>query len=86
MVEADGTFTNFEHRLQRFKRAFDAPGEARPRFEVALDLLSRLGQPMSAATAGDVFVEIAASAPGFVGLTHRSVGPKGVAAAAPATA
>lgn len=82
-AESDGTFTNFEHRLQRFKRAFEAPGEARPRFEVALDLLARLGQPLSAATAGDVFVEMAVSAPGLAGLTHRSVGPKGVAPSAP---
>ena len=85
-AETDGTFTNFEHRLQRFKRAFEAPGEAKPRFEVALDLLARLGQPMSAATAGDVFVEMAVEAKGFAGLTHRSVGSKGVAAAVPASA
>ena len=85
-AETDGTFTNFEHRLQRFKRAFEAPGEARPCFEVVLDLLARLGQPMSAATAGDVFVEMAVEAKGLAGLTHRSVGPKGVAAAAPASA
>jgi predicted molibdopterin-dependent oxidoreductase YjgC len=85
-AEMDGTFTNFEHRLQRFKRAFEAPGEAKPRFEVALDLLARLGQPMGAATAGDVFVEMAVSAPGLAGLTHRSVGPKGVAPSAPASA
>ena len=39
--------------------AFEAPGDAKPRFEVALDLLTRLGRPINAATASDVFVEMA---------------------------
>jgi predicted molibdopterin-dependent oxidoreductase YjgC len=86
-VGGDGRhFHQLRTPAARFKRAFEAPGEAKPRFEVVLDLLARLGQPMSAATAGDVFVEMAVEAKGLAGLTHRSVGPKGVAAAAPASA
>ncbi len=79
-AEADGTFTNFENRVQRFKRAFDAPGDARPRFEIALALLARLGQPLNAATAGDVFVEMAVEMKTLGDLTHRSLGSKGVIA------
>ena len=76
-AETDGTFTNFEQRVQRFKRAFEAPGDARPRWEVALDLLSRLGKPLSAATAADVFVLMAASTKAYAELTHRVLGPLG---------
>ncbi|MEO5760942.1 MAG: 2Fe-2S iron-sulfur cluster-binding protein [Vicinamibacteria bacterium] len=76
-AETDGTFTNFEQRVQRFKRAFDAPGEARPRWEVGLDLLERLGQPMNAASAGDVFIEMAVATPAYADFTHRSLGPLG---------
>jgi len=88
-AEADGTFTNFDRRVQRFKRAFDAPGDAKPGFEVALDLLSRLGQPLEAATAADVFVLAAAEVQDWADLTHRTLGSMGRAvgsAAAPATA
>jgi len=76
-VETDGTFTNYDRRLQRFKRAFEAPGEARPRWEIALDLLARLGKPINAATASDVFVEMAAENKAYADLTHRSLGPMG---------
>ena len=79
-AETDGTFTNFEQRVQRFKRAFEAPGEAKPRWEVALDLLARLGKPMNAATASDVFVELAVETKSYADLTHRSLGPMGRAA------
>lgn len=78
-AETDGTFTNFDHRVQRFKRAFDPPGDAKPRFEVALDLLTRLGQPLNAATASDVFELLTAAYPAYEGLTHRSLGSKGQA-------
>ena len=76
-AETDGTFTNFDQRVQRFKRAFEAPGEAKPRWEIALDLLTRLGKPLNAATAADVFVEMAAETKAYADLTHRSLGPKG---------
>ncbi len=85
-VETDGTFTNFDQRVQRFKRAFEAPGDARPRWEIALDLLARLGKPLNAATAGDVFVEMAVETKAYADLTHRSLGPLGRALGAPAPA
>lgn len=80
-AETDGTFTNFDQRVQRFKRAFEAPGDARPRWEIALDLLTRLGRPLNAATAADLFVEMAVETEAYADLTHRSVGPKGRPAA-----
>ena len=76
-AETDGTFTNFDRRVQRFKRAFEAPGDAKPRFEVALDLLSRLGQPLDAATAADVFLLAAAEVKDWADLTHRTLGSMG---------
>ena len=76
-AETDGTFTNFDQRVQRFKRAFEAPGEAKPRWEIALDLLARLGKPLNAATAADVFVEMTSETKAYADLTHRGLGPKG---------
>ena len=76
-AETDGTFTNYDQRVQRFKRAFEAPGEARPRWEVALDLLARLGKPMNAATASDVFALMAVETKAYADLTHRILGALG---------
>lgn len=76
-AETDGTFTNYDQRVQRFKRAFEAPGEAKPRWEVALDVLARLGKPMNAATAGDVFALMAVETKAYADLTHRILGPMG---------
>jgi NADH-quinone oxidoreductase subunit G len=85
-AEMDGTFTNYDRRVQRFKRAFEAPGEARPRWEVAIDLLEMVGHPMNVATAADVFVEMTSETNAYADLTHRSVGAMGKALGGPAQA
>jgi NADH-quinone oxidoreductase subunit G len=76
-AEYDGTFTNHARRVQRFARAFPAPGEARPRWELALGLLQRLGAPQPATSARDVLGLLAASLPDYAGLDFRSVGATG---------
>jgi assimilatory nitrate reductase catalytic subunit len=41
--EKEGTYTNSERRVSKVNRATDPPGEARPDFEIFLDLARRLG-------------------------------------------
>jgi NADH-quinone oxidoreductase subunit G len=76
-AESDGTFTNYQRRVQRFRRAFAAPGEARPRWELALGLLQRLGSSPGASSARELFVRLAAAVPEYAGLDHRAIGPGG---------
>jgi NADH-quinone oxidoreductase subunit G len=76
-AEVDGTFTNFQRRVQRVRRAVPAPGDARPRWEFAAELLRRLGAPMSATSAREVFLALAAAAPDYKGLDYRTVGATG---------
>lgn len=76
-AEADGTFANFQRRVQRLARAVPPPGEATPRWELANGLLLRLGRPVDAATPGDVFALLAAAVPGYLGLDHASLGAAG---------
>ena len=85
-AETDGTFTNFDRRVQRFKRAFEAPDGVGPRWEVALDLLARLGKPLNAGSAGDVFAEMTAEVAAYKDLTHRNLGAKGRLVGDPAKA
>jgi NADH-quinone oxidoreductase subunit G len=75
--EIDGTFTNFQGRVQRLQAAFAPPANARP----ALEVLARLGHALDghahAQSADAVFAEMAASEPGFRGLSFAGLGPHG---------
>ena len=76
-AEVDGTFTNYQRRVQRIRRAVPAPGEARPRWEIAAGLLTRLGETIDASSARDVFALLAREVPAYQGLDHRTVGDTG---------
>ena len=76
-AEAEGTFTNFERRVQRLKAAVPPPGDAQPRWELAAGVLQRLGQPLAAATAREVFALLAKATPGYAGLDYRALGALG---------
>lgn len=84
-VEADGTYTNYQRRVQRAKKAAPAPGDARPRFELALGLLRRRGHALAAVSARDLFVTLAKSVPDYTNLDYKALGFGGRAlATAPA--
>jgi predicted molibdopterin-dependent oxidoreductase YjgC len=76
-AEVDGTFTNYQRRVQRIRRAVAAPGEALPRWELAGALLRRLGAPLAATSARELFAEIARTVPAYAGLDVRAVGAAG---------
>jgi predicted molibdopterin-dependent oxidoreductase YjgC len=76
-AEVDGTFTNFQHRVQRIRRAVRAPGEATPRWEMTAGLLMRLGAPLAATSEREVFLALAQTVPAYAGLDLKSVGATG---------
>ncbi len=76
-AEVDGTFTNYERRVQRLRAGVSAPGDAQPRWELAAALLSRLGLPLAATSAREVFTLLAAATPDYAGLDHKALGPLG---------
>jgi NADH-quinone oxidoreductase subunit G len=76
-VEVDGTYTNFDRRVQRFERALPPPGEARPRWEITAMLLRRLGRPVEAASARAVLVALTRDAPAFAALDLQTLGGEG---------
>jgi len=83
-AETSGTFVNVENRLQRFERAFPAPGQSRPGVEVLGDLLSRFGGEWSdEVTPGEVFDRMAADQPAFSGLAWEEIPATGAALQAP---
>jgi NADH-quinone oxidoreductase subunit G len=77
-VERDGTFTNFEGRVQRFRTAVAPLGAARPDWAVLADLLGVLGRGEAGATRAEQwFRRLAEAVPAFAGLSYRSIGDTG---------
>jgi NADH-quinone oxidoreductase subunit G len=76
-AEAEGTFTNYQRRVQRTKKAVPAPGEAAPRWELAAGLLQRLGKPLGAGTPREVFALLAKATPDYGSLDYRAIGFQG---------
>ncbi|MBN2338281.1 MAG: molybdopterin-dependent oxidoreductase [Acidobacteria bacterium] len=76
-AEKEGTFVNFQGRVQRFYPAVPPPGAAL----TDLDILARLAAALEAGAAGStaagLFGEIAAHVPEFAPLTWQSLGPTG---------
>jgi NADH-quinone oxidoreductase subunit G len=78
-AEGEGTFTNFQRRVQRLRAAVPAPGEAIPRWELVAGVLDRLGRSLGAATAREVFALLARAVPDYADLDYRALGAQGVA-------
>ncbi len=76
-AEVEGSFTNFQRRVQRIRPAFAAPGDARPMWELSAELLRRCGGTLAATSAREVFARLCASVPGYEGLDYRALGATG---------
>ena len=89
-AEKDGTFTNTERRVQRVRRALDAPGEARMDWAIIAELGRRLQARLGlSADAGpyagweytgpeQVFDEVAALTPSYAGMTYARIDAQGL--------
>ena len=87
-VERDGTFTNFEGRVQRFRAAVAPAGEALADWDVIGRVLGALGAPPDATRAEHWFRELAKPVAAFAGLTYQAIADGGrmIAGAAETTA
>lgn len=73
-AEKEGTFTSTERRIQRIRKAVDPPGESRSGWEVAAELLRRLGVPGDYSSPAEVLEEISYLDPNYGGVTYRRLG------------
>jgi len=76
-TEAEGTFTNFAGRVQRFYAAVPAPGESRAGWAVLAALAARAGGPLAEGTAGQVFAALGAANKAFAGLDYGQLAQSG---------
>ena len=77
-AEQDGTFTNFQRRVQRIFKAFEPMDEARPGWEILAAISERSGNKLPYRETREIFDEIAAKVPVFQGMTYTKLGKKGV--------
>jgi len=77
-AEKRGTFTNAKGRVQKFMKAVEPPGDARPEWEFLHELaLDVTGQDGYVSLEG-LFNHMAAEVPAFHGLTWAGLGDLGV--------
>jgi len=76
-VERDGTYTNFEGRVQRFRQAVEPIGQALAEWEIVGRVLTALGDKSTAARAEHWFRQLVAAVPAFAGLSYQALGDGG---------
>ncbi|NCG19516.1 MAG: molybdopterin-dependent oxidoreductase [Rhodobacterales bacterium] len=71
-AEKDGGFTNSDRRVQRARKAVNAPGDARADWEIICDISRACGYPMPWYNdSDDVYAEMAALTDQLAGITHE---------------
>ncbi len=75
--EKEGTFTNFEGRIQKFSKVLEPLGEARPEWQIILELAVRLGFVFHYKEIADVFHELALREAFFQGKSYESLSSEG---------
>jgi formate dehydrogenase major subunit len=75
--EKEGTYTNTDRRVQIGRKAIDAPGQARPDWQIISEIATRMGYPMHYNAPEEVFRELAALSPSLAGLSYEKLGTTG---------
>ncbi len=85
-AEKDGTFTNTERRVQRVRKAVDAPGECRLDWEIVQDIANRISDyKFNYKSAEEIWNEIRTVAPGFAGISYDRLDKGGLQWPCPTT-
>ncbi|MDD3857518.1 MAG: molybdopterin dinucleotide binding domain-containing protein, partial [Methanoculleus sp.] len=79
-AEKDGTQTNTERRVQRWRKAQQAPGEAKEDWQILCDLAAKMGYPEQFAFENPeaIFDEIATVTPSYHGMSYARLDPDGL--------
>lgn len=77
-AEQDGTYTNLERRVQRFRTILPARGLAKPAWKVFAEVLLRLNVGRPPFGAGEVMEEIRGTVPAFASAGYASLPDEGM--------
>ncbi len=79
-VEKDGTFVNYNGRVQRIGRAFPPLADSREDWRILLALSALMGRPRDWRDPKQIFAALAESEAAFAGLTYEVIGEQGAEA------
>ncbi len=78
-AEKNGTFTNSERRVQRVRKAAEAPGDARVDWQILCDVAKRMGaKGFDFKNSEEIFEEIRLTTPSYRGLTYKRIDKVGL--------
>jgi len=77
-AEKEGTYTNSERKVQRVRKAVDAPGVARPDWEILNDLMLRLGYKNDFTNPSEIMDELASTTDKYGGITYERIEENGL--------
>jgi NADH-quinone oxidoreductase subunit G len=78
--ETDGTFTNFEGRVQRFRKAMTPHGDALAVMELCKRIAAGLGKEFGWVNLNQIWKEMAAEISEFAGMSPQTLGDQGMGA------
>jgi predicted molibdopterin-dependent oxidoreductase YjgC len=76
--ESGGTFTNFQGRVQRFRKASPAKGDALTVMELLRRIAAGLGKDFGWTNLNHVWKDMSASVPDFAGMSPMTIGDLGM--------
>ena len=77
-AEKEGTFSNTERRVQRVRKAVEAPGEARDDWQIICDIAKRMYYDMAYESSQQIMEEIAAVTPSYAGINYDRIDYEGI--------
>ena len=77
-AEKDGTFSNTERRVQRIRKAVDAPRDAKPDWQIISELATKMGYAMNYSSAEEIMTEINELTPSYAGITYERIEEEGL--------
>jgi predicted molibdopterin-dependent oxidoreductase YjgC len=77
-AEKDGTITNTERRAQRFHKAVEPVGEAKPEWQIISELAQKMGYQMNYNHPSEIMEEIAEITPIYGGMLYPRLEEKGL--------
>ncbi len=84
-AEVEGTFTNFEGRVQRICRAMEPMGDSLPTWQIVASLAGTLGQAYPYVGSEEVFTELADRVAEFENLSYAKISDRGIRIGEPAS-
>jgi len=79
LFEKEGTVVNSDRRTLRIRKAIDSPGNARPDWEIIIDIAKRMGFNIgNYSKVEDIWEEIREAAPIFKGISYKRIEKEGI--------